>query len=279
EIGCFRINPYLTNMLQEYSISDLFPKLPKQTPYYVYSFRRIDMPHLVWPYKCDFYSIVWFTKGYGLKMIDFTKYAIFPNRIFLISPDQIHNKAFRSEGQGYVLMFNKVVAVQLGIDFTSPYADISTGYEPLLRLVVENMIHKGTDSNIETDLLYFYSLIVDQIDKDNFEPKGLSALFREFKKLILRNDLKNQSINQYADTLHISFASLNNICKNFAGSSAKQFLLNIKIVEAKRLLIYSWLNVSDIAYRLGFEDASYFSRIFKKKTSLSPSAFSEKYRK
>jgi len=99
---------------------------------------------------------------------------------------------------------------------------------------------------------------------------GMNTLFREFKELILTNNLRIHSIDQYADTLHISLAPLNDICRNFVVSSAKQFLLDIKITEAKCLLIYNRLNVSDITCRLGFEDASYFARIFKKKTTLSP---------
>lgn len=274
-----RIYPYLPGMLQEYFIQDLFSALSRRVPYYVSPFRDIELSHLVWPHKYDFYSIIWFTQGCGLNVIDFTEYAILPNRMFLISPEQIHNWAYQSGTEGYMLMFDKVVATQLDIDFMSPYVDVSADRVLLLKSVVENIIHKKPDSNIEIDLLYFYSLIVDTTDDGNFDQVGTNTLFREFKELVLTNSLKIQSMNQYADTLHISLASLNDICQNFAGSSAKQLLLDIKIVEAKRLLIYSCLNVSDIAYRLGFEDASYFARIFKKKTSLSPSVFLGKYRK
>ena len=45
------------------------------------------------------------------------------------------------------------------------------------------------------------------------------------------------------------------------------------ILEAQRMLLYSNLNVSQIGYRLGFDDASYFVKYFKKHTSVSPSEF------
>jgi AraC family transcriptional regulator, transcriptional activator of pobA len=47
------------------------------------------------------------------------------------------------------------------------------------------------------------------------------------------------------------------------------------LLEAKRLLRYSDLPVTEIAYRLNFEDPSYFSRFFKKYTGFSPSEFRE----
>lgn len=266
-------------MLQEYSISDIFPALSPQAIYHVCSLEKTDQSHLVWPHKRDFYSIIWFTDGHGFNVIDFTEYIISPNRLFLASPQQIHNWTYHKNIRGYMLVFNKVVAAQLGIDFLSSYVDVSIDDIPLLEMVIKNILLKKPNADIEIDLLYFYSLIVDKIDDGNFDSGGMNMLFREFKELILTNDIKIQAMDQYADTLHISLASLNDLCQNFAGSSAKQFLLELKVAEAKRLLIYSRLNVSEIAYRLGFEDTSYFARIFKKKTSLSPSVFIGKYRK
>lgn len=266
-------------MLQEYTILDLFPELPKRTSYYFYFFEKLDLSHLVWPHKCDFYSLVWFTEGGGVNVIDSTEYLIIPNRIFLISPRQIQNNAYLSDAGGYILLFDKIVAAQIGINFNLPYVDISPEHVLLLKLAVENTIRKKPGSNIEIDLLYIYSLIVDEIDDESLVPARMNILFGDFKELVLTHDVKIQSMDQYADTLHISLTTLNDLCRFFVGSSAKQFLLDFKIAEAKRLLINSQLNISDIAYRLGFEDASYFARIFKKKTSLSPSVFLGKYRK
>lgn len=45
------------------------------------------------------------------------------------------------------------------------------------------------------------------------------------------------------------------------------------ILEAKRLLLHSELNVNQIGYRLGFDDPSYFVKYFKKYTHQSPSEF------
>lgn len=275
-------------MLREYSIADMLPALPEQTLYYACSLEAVDHSHLEWPHKHGFYSFVWFVNGNGFNVVDFTEYAIYPHRLFLVSPEQIHNWAYHENTQGYVLMFDKMIAAHLGIDFLSPYMDININNAPLLQLVVENLIsrqetkqldYSESNSTVEINLLYFYSLIVNEINDSNFDLGGMNVTFREFKELILSNEFKNQSIDGYADTLHISTAELNSICQNFAGSSAKQFLLDLKITEAKRLLIYTQLNVSDISYELGFEDASYFARIFKKKTTLSPTAFLGKYRK
>lgn len=274
------IYSYLTSlMLKEYSISDICPKQSGHTSLHVCSLEKISRSRWVWPHTCNFYSIVWFISGRGTVAIDFAEYEILPNRLFLVAPKQIHGKVYPRNAGGYMWMFDKVVADRLGIVFFSSYADVSPDDIPLLELVIRNILRKKPDSYSEIDLLYFYSLLAGKMNGGKRYPESMNALFSEFKDLIFTDNLKIRSMGRYADTLHVSLASLNAICRNFAGSSAKQSLLDIKIAEAKRLLIYSRLNVSDIAYRLGYEDASYFARIFKKKTDLSPSAFSEKYRK
>ncbi|WP_088445396.1 helix-turn-helix transcriptional regulator [Flavobacterium oreochromis] len=45
------------------------------------------------------------------------------------------------------------------------------------------------------------------------------------------------------------------------------------ILESQRLLLHSELNVTQIGYRLGFEDPSYFVKFFKKHANMSPSEF------
>jgi AraC family transcriptional activator of pobA len=49
------------------------------------------------------------------------------------------------------------------------------------------------------------------------------------------------------------------------------------VLEAKRLLYYSRLNVKEIAYELGYEDHTYFSRLFKQNTEMTPLAFRRIY--
>ena len=272
-------------MLQEYSISDIFPTFARKIPFHVDSLEGIDRSHLVWPHKYDFYSIIWYLDGHGFKEVDLNEYLIFPNRLFLASPEQIHSRACYADAKGYVLIFDKVIAAQTGIDFSMPYVDVCASNVPLLKLVIENLINKELETNFETetnfeiDLQYLYSLIKNEDNNVSFNQKEINTIFKEFKELVLTNNTKITSVSQYADTLNVLPASLNEICQNFAGCSAKQFMLTLKMVEAKRLLVYSDLNISDIAYQLGFEEASYFARIFKKKTSLSPSAFLEKYRR
>ena len=95
----------------------------------------------------------------------------------------------------------------------------------------------------------------------------------EFSKLVGTTISQNLTVKDYADQLHLTVEKLNELCKENYGQNPKNIILEKKITEAKRLLYFTDLSIKEIAFQLGFEDSSYFSRIFKLKTNLSPSDF------
>ena len=61
--------------------------------------------------------------------------------------------------------------------------------------------------------------------------------------------------------------------KKSTGSSFKEYLNMVRIEESKRLLSNTDFSIIDIAIAVGFEDQSYFSKVFKKFTGLTPKQF------
>jgi AraC family transcriptional activator of pobA len=96
---------------------------------------------------------------------------------------------------------------------------------------------------------------------------------RQFCKLVEDNFRSNWPTERYASAIDISTASLNRKCRNVLGYSPQRFLAKRRILEAKRLLKFSRLSVSEIADDLGYSDTSYFCRSFKKMTSLTPAKY------
>ncbi|GHV64362.1 AraC family transcriptional regulator [Bacteroidia bacterium] len=272
-------------MLVEYTLSDILSLPAKHIAYYADTVERLQELKIEWPHRQTFYSIVWFMQGEGRKVIDFQEHQICKGRMFFVSPDQIMNGSYTDNCKGYVLLIAKPLASQLCIEFSNPCIDITKEETPLLRLVFENLIRdcrlekEDVQNKIMTSIQYFYSLLASRIHNEAFPVDANTQLFRQFKELILTDDAKIQSLNQYADLLHISTSVLNEMCQDFSGISAKQFLLELKMTEAKRLLLYSKANINEISYQLGFEDASYFARIFRKKGCMTPTRFREKYRR
>jgi AraC-like DNA-binding protein len=88
----------------------------------------------------------------------------------------------------------------------------------------------------------------------------------------------DQTLNvaQMAKSFHLSVGHLNRIFKQGAGMSIGQFHEITKINLSKTLLENSTLPIKEIAKRVGYQDALYFSRVFKKQTNISPNEWRKK---
>ena len=86
------------------------------------------------------------------------------------------------------------------------------------------------------------------------------------------------SIELLAEKLSVSQRYLSDTLKKETSKTSTEHLQLYLINEAKNMLLQPDLTVADVAYELGFEFPQYFSRLFKKKEGLSPTAYREKYR-
>uniref|UniRef100_F4CE68 Transcriptional regulator, AraC family n=1 Tax=Sphingobacterium sp. (strain 21) TaxID=743722 RepID=F4CE68_SPHS2 len=258
--------------MKVYPIKDIIPEYTKLTAYYVGIFEDTPDPDIEWPHRHACYSFVWFTQGSGINVIDFDEYEILPNRVFMMNPKQIHNWNYSMDSRGYFLLIEEPLARQLDVEFSNPFIDLVEEDVYFIEEIFKRMI---VHNNQQMAIPYLFSLLLGSEDK----PQGRNDITTRFKKLVTENIDKNYAIEQYAEKLGSTTELLSQACKADTGLTAKQLQLDLKMTEAKRLMLYSSLNASEIAFRLGFEDSSYFARIFKKKANFSPAEFREKYLK
>lgn len=233
-----------------------------------------------WPHRHDFYSIVWFTDSTGINVIDFEEYEIKPNRLFLMHPQQVHNWSYSKKSKGYILVIDKHFIHEFPWELLNTVVyDLSAKDIQLLKPIFENLIEESNRNDKLSE-----KTIASGISYLSFQLKRLSANLAQndrkksktilkFSKLVSDTISENLSVKDYADKLHLTVDKLNEICKKSYGQNPKTIILDKKITEAKRLLYFTDLSVKEIAFQLGFEDSSYFSRIFKQKTKLSPTDF------
>ena len=98
-------------------------------------------------------------------------------------------------------------------------------------------------------------------------------LFLKFCDLVEANFRDHLALADYAERLSITGARLNDICRRMANLPSKEVVHQRLLQEARRLLRFSAVQVSEIGYQLGFSDPAYFSRFFTKRTGLSPSQY------
>ena len=100
-----------------------------------------------------------------------------------------------------------------------------------------------------------------------------SKQFSEFKALLESHYSHHWPISRYAQRLGMSETSLNRLCRALCGATAFHLVQQRLALEARRRLMYVTGSVHSIASELGFADAAYFSRFFRRQTGVSPNEF------
>ena len=114
------------------------------------------------------------------------------------------------------------------------------------------------------------------IDRAQVTGKTASKFNDALKKYISEGQLETNglpNVAQLADQLFISPRYLSDLLKQETGKTAMELIHIFLISEAKNLLRLKEKGITEIAYELGFENASYFTRLFKKQTGLKPLEF------
>jgi len=104
------------------------------------------------------------------------------------------------------------------------------------------------------------------------------AFVTQLKTFVLDNlDNTELSVEDLCKEIMLSHSQLHRKLTALTGLSTNAFIRHIRLKEAKELLKNPALSVTAIAYDTGFNDPSYFGRVFKKEFGLTPSKFREKH--
>ena len=125
------------------------------------------------------------------------------------------------------------------------------------------------------DLCYKLQEAIDVFNDCMFEhiPTKNSELVKKAILHISKNFASPLTLETVAKEVHLNPAYFSTIFKQATGSSFKEYLNMVRIEESKRLLANTEYSLIDIAVATGFEDQSYFSKVFKKFTGLTPKQY------
>ncbi len=98
-------------------------------------------------------------------------------------------------------------------------------------------------------------------------------LFLRYCDLVEAGFAQHLALTDYARRLNVTEARLNDLCRRMANQSSKELIHDRLVQEARRLLRFSAIPVSEIGYQLGFTDPAYFSRFFTRHAGVPPSEF------
>ena len=251
--------------------------------------------HIEKPHRHDFYVTVIFTKGSGIHEIDFQKYSVSEGSLFFLSPGQVHSWELSPDTDGYIFFFSQPYYEMHYVNqklknfpfFNSPSfpRKLQLQSEELMNMIrlfeaigseheSQNVMKQGFILSLISQI---YIQSVREFAKDDEKTSATSVSYfkhyQDFENLLEESFTSQKSISFYASQLNISAKHLNRITQTVMQKTASEIITERVILEAKRMLIYLDEGLVEIAFRLGYEEYSYFARMFRKNSGITPSQF------
>jgi AraC family transcriptional activator of pobA len=104
-------------------------------------------------------------------------------------------------------------------------------------------------------------------------PQAGAALLARFQAMVERDYRSPLALADYARALGVTPTHLSRVARALTGRPASRLILERRLLEARRALAYTSMQVAEIAYMLGYGDPAYFARVFAQACGESPSAF------
>jgi AraC family transcriptional activator of pobA len=173
--------------------------------------------------------------------------------------------------------FNRLWAAPRIISFS----DAAEGAAEFLSLLsrLEHEVESKTVGHLvgtEALLTSLLLMLVRGIDLEQLENEGSSSELRlanRFRELIDVHYRDNLQLQDYVSKMGVSLVQLRSACAAATGQSPTKMIHARIITEAKRHLIFGDMSMEQIAFELGFSDAAYFTRFFRKEVGKAPSQF------
>ncbi len=232
----------------------------------------------------NYFEIIYLTKGLGSHTIDTIEYTIKTPVIFTIRKEQVHCWDIKTEPEGFVLIIKKTFIDNcLDKDIKRLISELSAqaclfpkdnaAIDIFKLLLNEHQEKKTSNTPIIDGLLKALLAKLLESVKLKISKNGNSTIFQKFIELLNRENELTNKVNHYARLLNTTPQNLNAVCRKETGQSSAEILSEYIINEAKRLLRYTDIMVSEIADKLDFKDNSHFSKYFKRHVGSSPIGF------
>ena len=245
------------------------------------------------PHRVNFHHLIYLTKGVGTHFIDFNHYPCQAGSFIFINSRQIHAFDIDKQAQGLLIIFTQAFLDSIRTNVRVPvfssgfYAAtdapvltvqgaLKNSFETLLAEIKSVSGEKPHDRLIFQLLFTALVLKLHQLRSDVNEhhvSEQQRQQFSQFLSLVEHQYTSTKDASFYAELMGMSYKTLNQVCKLVISQTPKQIIDAHAILEAKRRLIIEGIQPTQLAYELGFDDASNFIKYFRKHTLMTPSQF------
>ena len=240
-------------------------------------------------HRHNFFYMLALKKGSGNHDIDFVPYMVADYSIFFMRPGQVHALALKAGSTGYLVQFSseffnsqnnaakRLSGKVSGINHYQLDHEASKKIMSILDFIyLEYEVRmSGYETVIQANMNILFVELMRKNERNAAHNYNLyqQEKLERFLELLETHISSHKQVSQYTELLNLSVYQLNAITKAMLGKTSSVLINEQIILEAKRCLLATSNRVNQTAYRLGYEDVSYFIRFFKKHTGYTPETF------
>lgn len=250
-----------------------------------------DHPYIDVPYRAASYAIEFLKKGSIRMQTQLCEVVVTAPAVFAIGPNVIRSFSKSSEEIEMEIIFFKpefFLKDHADIFFLSEYDFFEKSDRHVFSLdgkalqkmeLLFNSIRDAAagksfhKASIVRSYLYILIFELDGIKPPSTVSQAENPIFLRFKELLSRDFATHRSVSHYARGLHVSAKHLSEVIKRNSGRTARQWIDEIVLLEAKVLLQNRQLTISQVSNILSFSTQSVFGKFFKKHSGISPAAY------
>lgn len=251
-------------------------------------------------YRYEFHMLMCITHGACEQWVDFEPVSCNPGTLFSLRPGQAHNFGHDENWDGWIVLFRPEFLrptlsqsddLKLAFDFERLPGVLRLDSDEFCRVsdsiacMREDSLIDAPSEDVHALLRYqFYALVtwlgcmhVQRKVRDLSCSRELSR-FTQFQNLVEQRFAEWSQVDEYARRLGCTGKSLTRATRAAVGMSAKAYISTRINLEAKRLLAHTDFPVGVIAEKLGFEEATHFTKFFKREAGCTPAEFRRQQR-
>ncbi|MDR1253052.1 MAG: AraC family transcriptional regulator [Treponema sp.] len=226
------------------------------------------------------FQMVYITQGEGIFVSDDITYQVKPGALLLVLPGIKHRyrPSIETGWQEYWVGFKG--SYFTGLLEEGRFSPQQVFFEAGLHDSILSIFNQIFDEVRTQQPLYqmkacacILSLIAEVLTKERRkeQPNYYQKIVEKAKYLMELNIYGAINLSGISEHLGISTSRFNEIFKTYTSMTPYQYYIHIKIHKAENLLERKDISVKEAAFKMGFDDQYYFSRLFKNKTGVSPS--------
>jgi AraC family transcriptional activator of pobA len=252
----------------------------------------VPVPYMLLPHRKDYYLLFLVQRTSGRHWVDMTPYEHQDNTLYFTNPSQILvNEELAPTWGTYLGLTREFLAVQPNAALRELPLIQNPHHGHQLRLSVAEMAfveqvlgnleaehhragawqHPLLSAHLSVLLTYLSRLYTEQLPGP--VASADQRVLHAYQAQVEASFRDVHEVSAYAARLQLPVKYLSEVVKAQSGKPAIKHVHERLVLEARRLLFYTDQSLKEIAFVLGFSEASYFSRFFKRETGLTPLAY------